>query len=55
MILNFITRKLMSYLHIAEKNSIAKEVAQILSEGNKRSGHTLSKYNPVYLFDRDGD
>jgi DNA topoisomerase-3 len=55
MILNFLTTRFMSYLHIAEKNSIAKEVAQILSGGNKRTGHTLSKYNPVYLFDRDGD
>ena len=44
----------MSYLHIAEKNSIAKEVAAILSEGTKRTGNTLSKYNPVFLFEREG-
>jgi len=42
--------KNMSYLHIAEKNSIAKEVASILSNGNKRTAQTLSKFNPVFLF-----
>jgi DNA topoisomerase III len=42
------------YLHIAEKNSIAKEVAMILSEGTRRTGNTISKYNPVFLFERDG-
>lgn len=47
-------RRVMSYLHIAEKNSIAKEVAQILSEGSKRTGHTLSKFNPVFLFELQG-
>lgn len=40
----------MSYLHVAEKNSIAKEVTAILSNNNRRMGHTLSKFNPVYLF-----
>jgi hypothetical protein len=38
----------MSYLHIAEKNSIAKEVANILSDGTKKTGFTRSTYNPVY-------
>lgn len=55
MIFSSILKQFMSYLHIAEKNSIAKEVAQILSEGTKRVGTTLSKYNPVYLFDMDGE
>jgi len=41
----------MSYLHIAEKNSIAKEVAQILSAGTRRTGTTLSKFNPVFHFE----
>jgi DNA topoisomerase-3 len=50
MFLSVLSRQLMSFLHIAEKNSIAKEVAQILSEGSKRTGPTQSKYNPVYLF-----
>jgi hypothetical protein len=44
----------MSYLHIAEKNSIAKEVASILSDGSRRTTTTLSKFNPVFLFERDG-
>jgi len=44
----------MSFLHVAEKNSIAKEVTAILSGNNRRMGHTLSKYNPVYLFEIDG-
>jgi len=41
----------MAYLHIAEKNSIAKEVANLLSNGSKRLGTTVSKFNPVYLFE----
>ena len=45
----------MTFLHIAEKNSIAKEVAAILSRGNRRTGQTLSKYNPVYHFSLDHD
>lgn len=40
----------MSYLHIAEKNSIAKEVSNILSDGTKKTGFTRSQYNPVYEF-----
>ena len=43
-----------NYLHIAEKNSIAKEVAMILSDGARRTSTTLSKFNPVFLFERDG-
>jgi len=39
-----------NYLHIAEKNSIAKEVALILSDGARRTTNTLSKSNPVFLF-----
>lgn len=54
MIFSLISKQFMSYLHIAEKNSIAKEVAQILSEGSKRTGHTQSKFNPVYQFEMDG-
>lgn len=54
MIFSLVTRELMSYLHIAEKNSIAKEVSAILSGGSKRTGTTLSKYNPVFHFDIDG-
>ena len=41
---------LMSVLHVAEKNSIAKEVANILSHSSKRSIPTLSKYNPIFEF-----
>lgn len=48
---NLFTRCFMSFLHIAEKNSIAKEVASILSGGSKRTGMTLSKFNPVFLFE----
>lgn len=44
----------MSYLHIAEKNSIAKEVAQVLSNGSKRTGNTISKFNPVFHFTLEG-
>lgn len=44
----------MSYLHIAEKNSIAKEVSNILSDGTKRNGFTRSQFNPVYEFQIDG-
>ena len=38
----------MSILHVAEKNSIAKEVANILSRSSKRTVLSLSKYNPVF-------
>lgn len=40
----------MSVLHVAEKNSIAKEVANILSNSTKRTGVTLSKFNPIFEF-----
>jgi DNA topoisomerase-3 len=43
----------MSYLHIAEKNSIAKEVSNILSDGTRKTGFTRSQYNPVYEFTID--
>ncbi len=35
-------------LHVAEKNSIAKEVAAILSNNSRRTIDTLSKYNPIF-------
>lgn len=50
----FKSKAFMSYLHIAEKNSIAKEVANILSDGTKKPGFTRSQYNPVYEFTMEG-
>ncbi len=44
----FKPKSFMSYLHIAEKNSIAKEVSNILSDGTKKAGFTRSQFNPVY-------
>lgn len=41
----------MSILHVAEKNSIAKEVANVLSQSNRRTIPTLSKFNPIYEFE----
>lgn len=44
----------MSVLHIAEKNSIAKEVANVLSRSSKRTVFTNSQYNPVFEFELEG-
>ena len=44
----------MSYLHIAEKNSITKEVANVLSNNNRRTVNTLSKFNPVFEYNDNG-
>ena len=41
----------MAVLHVAEKNSIAKEVASILSHSKRTTGLTLSKFNPVFNFE----
>lgn len=41
----------MSVLHVAEKNSIAKEVANVLSRSSRRNIPSISKYNPIYEFD----
>lgn len=40
----------MSVLHIAEKNSIAKSVADVLSSHKKRAVFSNSLYNPVFEF-----
>lgn len=45
------TRRLV--LNVAEKPSIAKLIALFLSDGNSSKGHSHSKYNPVYNFERD--
>lgn len=46
--LNKLIRAGMSILHVAEKNSIAKEVSNILSNNNRRNIPSRSKYNPIY-------
>lgn len=38
-------------LNVAEKPSVAKEVARVLSGGTSRTMESESKYNPVYQFD----
>eukprot|EP00906_Rhabdomonas_costata_P034436 RCo048462 len=40
-----------TYLNVAEKPSVAKAMASILSNGTARHRPGLSQYNPVYEFD----
>ena len=42
---------LQSILHVAEKPSVAKEAAKILSNNNFNNKFTLSKFNPVHEFE----
>lgn len=44
-----------TWLHVAEKPSVAKEVAHALSNGQCRSTTTLSRFNPVFEFKLDGN
>ncbi|EPY19266.1 DNA topoisomerase III [Strigomonas culicis] len=43
-----------TWLHVAEKPSVAKEVANVLSGGRCRTTHSQSKYNPVFEFQFEG-
>jgi len=40
-------------LNVAEKNDIAKSVAEILSHGRYDRRESFSKYNKIYEFDFD--
>nr|CCC95527.1 unnamed protein product [Trypanosoma congolense IL3000] len=43
-----------TWLNVAEKPSVAKEISFILSNGTYRSTATHSRYNPVFEFDMNG-
>ena len=40
-----------TYLHVAEKPSVARAIAEILSKGQSRRRAGLSQYNHVFEFD----
>ncbi|KAH9598173.1 TOPRIM domain [Trypanosoma melophagium] len=42
------------WLNVAEKPSVAKEVAFVLSNSSCRSAKTLSRFNPVFEFEFEG-
>ncbi len=42
---------IISILNVAEKPSVAKEVARILSNSKYENEYSESKFNPVYTFD----
>lgn len=42
------------WLNVAEKPSVAKELASVLSNGGCRTGNSLSRFNPVFEFDFEG-
>lgn len=43
-----------TWLNVAEKPSVAKELANSLSNGNFRNGTTQSRFNPVFEFQFEG-
>ncbi|KAH8613310.1 hypothetical protein ERJ75_000800400 [Trypanosoma vivax] len=43
-----------TWLNVAEKPSVAKEIANVLSNGNGRNSETLSRFYPVFEFEFEG-
>nr|AAW31721.1 DNA topoisomerase III alpha [Trypanosoma cruzi] len=43
-----------TWLNVAEKPSVAKELSLVLSNGTCRMGNSLSRFNPVFEFDFEG-
>ncbi|RNF24879.1 putative DNA topoisomerase III [Trypanosoma conorhini] len=44
-----------TWLNVAEKPSVAKELAAVLSNGACRTGQSLSRFNPLFEFELDGN
>ncbi|RNF06039.1 putative DNA topoisomerase III [Trypanosoma rangeli] len=44
-----------TWLNVAEKPSVAKELSSVLSNGSCRTGQSLSRFNPLFEFELDGN